>query len=63
IYEYLITIADEAQYFWKGKPTGATVLFFLNRYVSLCWYVVQFASYASVSDGESHGLVASDEQT
>ena len=54
IYEYLITIGSETQYFWGRKKTGATVLFFLNRYASLVWYVLQFASYANMSDSVSY---------
>lgn len=50
IYEYLITIGEEAKYFWKRKSTGASAIFFLNRYVPLTFNVLGFASYAFMSD-------------
>lgn len=54
IYEYLITIGEEAKYFWKQKSTGASALFFLNRYVPLTLYVLGFVGYASMSDQVRH---------
>lgn len=35
LYEYIITIGKEVQLFWNRKVTGASVLFFLNRYIVL----------------------------
>ncbi|KAF8899372.1 hypothetical protein BD779DRAFT_1667050 [Infundibulicybe gibba] len=34
IYEYLITLDQEIEYFWAGAWTSSRVLFFLNRYLS-----------------------------
>ncbi|KIK56367.1 hypothetical protein GYMLUDRAFT_47147 [Collybiopsis luxurians FD-317 M1] len=34
-WDYLLTLSDEVQYFWKLPVGTSTVLFFLNRYVSL----------------------------
>ncbi|KAI0730600.1 hypothetical protein C8Q76DRAFT_782288 [Earliella scabrosa] len=34
-YEYLITLGPEVGLFWMQKPTGACVLFMLNRYIFL----------------------------
>ncbi|KAI0653586.1 hypothetical protein C8Q70DRAFT_1035010 [Cubamyces menziesii] len=34
-YEYLITMDREVALFWKRKPTGASILFFANRYLAL----------------------------
>ena len=34
-YEYLITLGREVGLFWMQKPTGACVLFMLNRYIFL----------------------------
>ncbi|KAE9396647.1 hypothetical protein BT96DRAFT_1039235 [Gymnopus androsaceus JB14] len=39
IYDHLITFGDEVERVWKRKFTGATLLFFLNRYLT----PVQFA--------------------
>ena len=50
IYEYLITISEEAKYFWKRKLTGASAVFLLNRYVPLTLHVLELASFASLSD-------------
>ncbi|KAI1783681.1 hypothetical protein LXA43DRAFT_1067438 [Ganoderma leucocontextum] len=50
IYEYFTTISEEAKYFWNRKLTGASALFFLNRYVPLLGYTLSFAGYASMSD-------------
>ena len=41
IYEYVITIPDEIELFWRGKVTGATVLFLANRYLSLVIYLYE----------------------
>ena len=35
IYETLVTMDLEAQYFWAGDLTGAKVLFLVNRYYAL----------------------------
>lgn len=37
IYEYLITFSTEVQLFWAGGVTGASVLFFVNRYMQLVY--------------------------
>ena len=41
-YEYLITLDQEITLFWTRKITGATVLFFCNRYLSLFVTIYQF---------------------
>ena len=37
IYEYLVTFSTEVQLFWAGEVTGASVLFFVNRYMQLVY--------------------------
>ena len=37
IYEYLVTFSTEVQLFWAGEVTGASVLFFVNRYMLLVY--------------------------
>ena len=49
IYEYLITLRRETQLFWRGKWTGATVLFLFNRYLSLIVYICGFSGNAYIS--------------
>ncbi|KAL7278224.1 hypothetical protein ACG7TL_008199 [Trametes sanguinea] len=39
LYEYVVTFADEIELFWKGKASSASVMFFLNRYLSLLGYL------------------------
>lgn len=50
MYEYFITLGEEAKYFWKRKVTGASAIFFLNRYILLIFYALGFTGYASLSD-------------
>ena len=35
LYEYLLTLDAEVEQYWNRKATAASVLFFLNRYVSI----------------------------
>ena len=35
VYEYIITFGQDVQLFWRRKWSGATALFFLNRYLPL----------------------------
>ena len=37
IYEYVITIGDEVELFWKQKRTLASALFLINRYLVLIY--------------------------
>ncbi|KAH9931753.1 hypothetical protein B0H21DRAFT_761027 [Amylocystis lapponica] len=39
-YEYLITISQEVKLIWGRKITGVTVLFMLNRYLSLLYLAI-----------------------
>lgn len=50
VYEYLITFDQEVVLFWRRKPTGATVLFLIVRYLALLTYALAAATYASMSD-------------
>lgn len=33
IYDIILTSTDEMSHFWKRKPSPATVLYFMNRYI------------------------------
>ncbi|TFK81238.1 hypothetical protein K466DRAFT_604664 [Polyporus arcularius HHB13444] len=35
VYEYMMTFGREVELFWTGRLTGAAILFFFNRYLSL----------------------------
>ncbi|KAI0825954.1 hypothetical protein BC629DRAFT_1586818 [Irpex lacteus] len=47
LWDYLITVEDEVEYFWERKITTASVLFLLNRYVNLAITVLQFFAVSS----------------
>ncbi|KAH9850483.1 hypothetical protein C2E23DRAFT_887374 [Lenzites betulinus] len=55
-HEYLITIDSEVRLIWRRKITGATVLFFLNRYIMVFRNAITIASYPSI--GNTFSLVA-----
>lgn len=42
LYEHAITLDQEIYLFWKSKPNGAAILFFLNRYVYTVYSVLRF---------------------
>ncbi|KAI0695345.1 hypothetical protein C8T65DRAFT_833181 [Cerioporus squamosus] len=49
-YDALVTFDREVACFWTAKRTGASLLFFANKYISMTLYVmglVQFASFPS----------------
>lgn len=60
IYEYFITLGREVELFWKGEWTGAAVLFFFNRYLSLIVNIYGLAGDAHMSAqicaGEEKGI-------
>lgn len=49
-YEYLLTLTREIALFWKRGLTGASVLFFLNRYIILALHIFNFAIAGPLSD-------------
>ncbi|KAM5539500.1 hypothetical protein V8D89_006952 [Ganoderma adspersum] len=49
-YEYLLTVRRESCLFWKRKVTAASILFFVNRYLALIYYVgLAYYSLANLS--------------
>ena len=34
-YDYLLTFGDEVRFFWRRRPGSVTILFFVNRYLSI----------------------------
>ncbi|KAI0325783.1 hypothetical protein GY45DRAFT_1329804 [Cubamyces sp. BRFM 1775] len=44
-YDIAITFGDEVEKIWKQRFTGATVLWFLNRYLSPLGYIVIIVSF------------------
>ena len=49
-YEYVITFRREVKLFWRLKVNGASVLFFMNRYIVLIIYILNMMGFARVSD-------------
>ena len=51
VYEYLITLGPEIRLFWCRKFTTATVLFHLNRQITLltCWFQVVWTFYGTTT--------------
>ena len=40
MYDYIITFGQEIELFWTMNITGATVLFFANRYITLLFDIM-----------------------
>ncbi|PIL23038.1 hypothetical protein GSI_14345 [Ganoderma sinense ZZ0214-1] len=49
VYEYVITLGREVELFWKGRWTGAAILFFFNRYLSLIVVIYGLTGDAPIS--------------
>ncbi|THG97319.1 hypothetical protein EW026_g4656 [Hermanssonia centrifuga] len=52
-YDILITFGDEVEKIWRQRFTGATVLWFLNRYIPPLGYIVVIVSFQDPSWGPS----------
>ncbi|PIL24776.1 hypothetical protein GSI_12662 [Ganoderma sinense ZZ0214-1] len=50
IYEAIITTGDDVRFFWGRKLTGATVLFWLNKWLAVMCYAFSLASNLRLSD-------------
>lgn len=47
VYEYLSTVPDEVRLVWRRKWTGLTVLFIINRYMTLSYAIATVSPYTS----------------
>ncbi len=54
IYDTLLTFSHEVDLFWKGKMTGARILFHANRYISLFYTISGLIELAPFSDKASY---------
>ncbi|OBZ78450.1 hypothetical protein A0H81_02143 [Grifola frondosa] len=52
-YDIAITFGDEVEKIWKQRFTGATVLWFLNRYISPLGYIVIIVSFHDPNWGKA----------
>ena len=46
LYDYCLTFIQEIELFWMSAWTGAAVLFFMNRYITLVFKIYAFLSFA-----------------
>ena len=65
VYDYAITFPYEVRLFWRRKATGASLLFFANRYLTLFIYIFDMMTNVSMSDAVSfrdlsHHLIDTD---
>ena len=57
IYDYLITIERDVTLFWGRKITGATVIFYTNRYWNVLYYILAVSTtLPSLSDRVSQAF-------
>ncbi|KAI0740414.1 hypothetical protein C8Q76DRAFT_192384 [Earliella scabrosa] len=57
ICEYLATFPDEVDLFWRRRCTGASVLFFMNRYAPLLFYILVNTNFWMLTDAVCHAFV------
>ena len=48
--EYLATFPDEVDLFWRRRCTAASVLFFMNRYAPLLFYILVNTNFWILTD-------------
>ena len=49
-YEYIITFGREVELYWRRGITGAAILFYFNRYITLLAIVYGYFESMPVSD-------------
>ncbi|TFK82550.1 hypothetical protein K466DRAFT_603591 [Polyporus arcularius HHB13444] len=54
IYEFIITFDREVELFWKGRATGASILFLFNRYLPLITQLLYLAEYTTATISAEH---------
>ncbi|KAI0730619.1 hypothetical protein C8Q76DRAFT_690679 [Earliella scabrosa] len=62
LYDYAITVDREIASFWHGMTSGATVLFFTNRYLNVVVKIMGLIEFGQFSD-EVGGSAASQQLT
>ncbi|KAI0709674.1 hypothetical protein C8T65DRAFT_648844 [Cerioporus squamosus] len=53
IYDAFVTFDQEVAYLWAAKRTGASFLFFANKWISVTSYVMTLVTYASFPSDKS----------
>lgn len=57
LYEHLVTLGTEIRLFWRRKITGASILFFVNRYMMLLHNLLSLRLYSPFT-GNSVSMIA-----
>ena len=65
MYDYTVTFPYEVQLFWRKKATGASLLFFANRYFTMFYHIFDISTNVTMSDAVSlrdltHHLIDTD---
>ncbi|TFK81921.1 hypothetical protein K466DRAFT_604094 [Polyporus arcularius HHB13444] len=55
-YDYLLTLNKEAGLFWKRKPSGASLLFLCNRYLTLLTQMFDIVQFTANMSGERFAM-------
>ncbi|KAI0760278.1 hypothetical protein C8Q74DRAFT_1208713, partial [Fomes fomentarius] len=63
IYDYVITFGQEVELFWTMKLTGASVLFFANRYITLTFNIMGLAALAPFSSNQVPHMENADQSS
>ena len=50
LYDSIITTGDEIRCFWGHKVTGAAILFWLNKYASLLYFVWNLGAFMEIPE-------------
>ncbi|TFK83770.1 hypothetical protein K466DRAFT_467712, partial [Polyporus arcularius HHB13444] len=56
IYETCLTLDREVAYLWSAKRTGASLLFFANKWLSMTGYIMMLAEFASFPSDKVRSL-------
>ena len=49
-YDFILTTDEEVRLFWGKKLTGATVLFWLNKWLIIVYYATAVISFFKIPD-------------
>ncbi|PIL24595.1 hypothetical protein GSI_12479 [Ganoderma sinense ZZ0214-1] len=60
IYDSIIITGQEARYFWSERLTGAAVLFYLNKYLTLLSFVYTMFGFVTVTIASRVSLIVAD---
>lgn len=58
MFEYVTTLDREVELFWSKSFSGASVLFFLNRYTALATFLYDLTIFIPMSDWVSHSTLS-----